>query len=134
MSVNTNNNLYISEIFNQQRQYKSLMKTSRLCFNTFVAASLLFAVTSCSRVAHISTSAAGHAITIEIEGNHSLDAQTDRAVIASQFGRITVESSRVQLGEGPWTKIPTDVPMLVGISKHKRWVKAGGVSIKETSS
>ncbi|HEX3989197.1 MAG TPA: hypothetical protein VHZ30_07180 [Verrucomicrobiae bacterium] len=110
------------------------MKTSRWFFNTVVAAVLLFAVASCSRVTHISTRAAGHDIAIEIEGNHSLDAQTDRAVIASQFGKITVESSRVQLGEGPWTKIPTDVPMLVGISKHKQWVKAGAVSIKETSS
>jgi hypothetical protein len=110
------------------------MKTSRWFFNTVVAATLLFAVTSCSRVTHISTRAAGHDITIEIQGNHSLDAQKDRAVIASQFGKITVESSRVQLGEGPWTKIPVDVPMLVGISKHTRWVKAGGVSIKETSS
>jgi hypothetical protein len=110
------------------------MKTSRWFLSTIVPAGLLFAVTSCSPVDHISTRAAGHSITIEIEGNHSLDAQTDRAVIASQFGRITVESSRVQLGEGPWTKIPVDVPMLVGISKHRRWVKAGGVSIKETSS
>lgn len=110
------------------------MKTSRWFFNTVAALALLFATASCSPVDHISTRAAGHAITIEIEGNHSLDAQTDRAVIASQFGRITVESSRVRLGEGPWNKIPVDVPMLVGISKHKRWVKAGAVSIQETSS
>ena len=54
-------------------------------------------------------------------------------MIVGEFGKITVEPARVQLGDGPWTKIPEDVPMIVGIVKHKRWVTAGGVRIKETS-
>ncbi len=94
---------------------------------------LFIALAGCKNSTRISTHAAGHEITVQIEGNHSLETLTDRAVITGEFGKITVERARVQLGDGPWNKIPEAVPMTVGILKHKSWVTAGGVSIKETS-
>ena len=111
----------------------SPMKTSLALVPMLVSAVLLLSLPACTPSTRIATHAAGHAITIDIEGHHSLETGTNRAVIVGEFGKITVEPARVQLGDGPWTKIPEDVPMIVGIVKHKRWVTAGGLRIKETS-
>lgn len=109
------------------------MKTSSFIFRTLPVAALLVALTACGKFNHIATNAAGHIISVEIEGDPSIDSQTDRAVISCQFGKITIESARVRLEDGPWTTIPQEVPVTVGIARHKRWVTAGSVSIKETS-
>ncbi len=106
------------------------MKLSRSLLNALSAVAFLLTLTACRRSAHVSTHSAGHEISAEIEGNHSVDNQTNRAVFTSEFGTITVESNRVRLGEGPWTKIPEAVPLDLGISKHKRWVTADGVSVR----
>lgn len=94
---------------------------------------LVLALTACHKTTRISTRAAGHRITVEIEGRHSLDTGTNQALIVGEFGKITVEPARVQLGDGPWTRIPEAVPIFMGIVKHKSWVTAGGVSIKESA-
>jgi hypothetical protein len=109
------------------------MKTSSFIFRTLPVAALLLALTACSKFTHIATNAAGHSISAEIEGDHSIDSQTNRAVISCQFGKITIERARVRLEDGPWTAIPQEVPVTVGIARHKRWVTAGSVAIKETS-
>lgn len=93
----------------------------------------LLLLPGCSRPTLIHTQAAGHSITAEVEGSHSLESQASRAVLTGEFGRITVEPARVQLGDGPWTRIPEGVPVKMGVAKHKRWVVAGGVAVKETS-
>lgn len=109
------------------------MKTFKALVGILATATLLMALPACRQSSRISTQAAGHDITAEIEGRHSLETGTNRAVLVGDFGKITVEPDRVQLGDGPWTRIPEAVPMIVGITKHKRWVTAGGVSITETS-
>lgn len=109
------------------------MKSFNALVGILATAALLVALPACRKSNRISTHAAGHPITVEIEGRHSLEAGTNRAVLVGDFGKITVEPDRVQLGDGHWTKIPEAVPMIVGISKDKRWVTAGGVSITETS-
>ena len=109
------------------------MKTWSRTFRSLSALSLLLVLTGCDRSTRISTNAAGHAISAEIVGTHSIDSKTDRAVIDGEFGQITVERARVRLKDGPWTKIPENVPVTVGIARHTRWVTAGGVSIKEST-
>lgn len=96
------------------------------------AVALLLGLTACSRSTRIRTNAAGHAITAELEGDHSIDTASDRAVINSQYGRVTVERTRVQIGDQPWTTIPEGVAVKVGISKHKRWISTGSITVKET--
>jgi hypothetical protein len=102
-------------------------------FRTVLMLTLLLALSGCHKSTNISTNGAGHAISAVLEGAHSIDTREDRALIAGDFGKITIESARVRLGDGPWTKIPEQVPISVGIFKHKRWVTAGRVSVKETN-
>ena len=109
------------------------MKIPSTLSRTVLILTLLLALTACSKSTRVSTNAAGHEISAALEGDLSIDSQTDRALIASEFGKIIVEAARVRLGDGPWTKIPERVPVSVGIAKHKRWVTAGGVSIKEST-
>jgi hypothetical protein len=108
------------------------MKTFPL-HRTVLAVALLLALGACSRSNHVSTKAAGHDITATLDGTHAINTQPDRAVITGEYGKITIEAARLQIGDGPWTKIPEAVPVSLGISKHKRWVTAGGVSVKESS-
>ena len=134
MKVNIQFRQTPSNMYSQAHRFTNFMnKSPALLFRVLAAATLLSGLTACTRSTRISTRGAGHDISAEIEGNHSIDSQTNRAVIASEFGRITVEPARVQFGGGPWTRIPEGVPMMAGIFKHKRWVTAGGVSVKETS-
>ena len=109
------------------------MKTSSIIFRAIPVAALLLALTACSKSTHIATNAAGHPILAEIEGDHSIDCQSNRAVISCQFGKITIERARVRFEDGPWMTIPQALPVTVGIARHKRWVTAGSVAIKETS-
>jgi hypothetical protein len=109
------------------------MKLSPSLVPTLSAVTLLLALTACRESTYVSTRSAGHDISAQIEGDHSVDSETNRAIFTSEFGRITVEVTRVQLGDGPWTTIPEGVPLDLGISKHKRWVTADRVSVKESS-
>ncbi len=110
----------------------AFMKSFDQLFRAVRVTILLLGLSACRPSTQISTQAAGHAITANLEGSHSLDTQPDRVVITGEFGKITVEPARVRLGDGPWTKIHEQVPIEVGIAKHKRWITAGGVRIKET--
>ena len=109
------------------------MKISVTFLRTVTLLALLLALSACAKSSKITTKAAGHAITATLEGTHSINTEGDRAVITSEFGKVTIEAARMQIGDSPWTKIPEQVPVSLGISKHKRWVTAGGVSVKESS-
>lgn len=88
-------------------------------------------LTGCDRGARVELHAAGHPITVRVAGNHSIDTKPTGAEVRSQYGTIRIERSRVQLDGLNWTAIPEDVPVHVGISKHKQWVTAGRVTIKQ---
>jgi len=131
--MSMNKERFISDLHYQQHGLLYFMKTCSFIFRTIPVAALLLALTACSKSTHISTNAAGHAISADIVGDHSIDSQADQAVISSEFGKVTIERARVRLEDGPWTTIPEGLPVVVGISRHKRWVTAGPVSIKETT-
>lgn len=109
------------------------MKRSLVLHRSILAVALLLTLSACTKSTKLTTKAGGHAITATLEGTHSINTEGDRAVIASEFGKVTIEAARMQIGDSPWTKIPEQVPVSLGISKHRRWVTAGGVSVKETS-
>jgi hypothetical protein len=100
---------------------------------TVLAVMLLLPLTACTKSTKVSTKAAGHAITATLEGSHAINTEGDRAVITGEFGSVTIEAARMRMGDGAWTKIPEGMPVALGISKHKRWVTVGGVSVKESS-
>lgn len=109
------------------------MKRSPVLNRAVLAITLLLTLTACTKSTKVSTKAAGHVITASLEGSHAINTEGDRAVITSEFGKVTIEAARMQIGDGNWTKIPEGVPVALGISKHKRWVTVGGVSVKESS-
>lgn len=93
---------------------------------------LMLASTGCTKSTHITTKAGGHQIRAEIVGNHSIDSQPDRGTISSQFGKITIERTRVKFDDAPWTTIPEAAPVKVSISRGKLSLAAGSVTIKRT--
>jgi hypothetical protein len=101
-------------------------------FAAFVV--LVLAAAGCAKSTHIATRMAGHQITAIIQGNHSIESEGPQGMISSQFGKITVERSRVRLDDDGWTKIPEDVPLEVTISRGKIHVTAGSVRITRTTS
>jgi hypothetical protein len=109
------------------------MKNSSFKLGTLSVVGALFALTGCHKSTQIVTSAAGHPITAMVEGTHSVDTQPTGAVIRSEFGKVTIERTRVQLDSVRWTTIPQHVPVRVSISSHKQWLSAGPVTITQTS-
>ena len=96
---------------------------------TIAATTLLaFVVAGCSKGTHVTTKAAGHEIHAVVSGTHAVDSTADSAVISSEFGAITIERSRLKLGNNKWTKIPEDAEVEVRISKGKLWASAGNVT------
>jgi len=95
-------------------------------------ASVLLAVSGCGHSSFIDTTGGGHQIRAVIAGNHSINSQPGRATIVSAFGTVTVERSRVQIGGGPWNRIPEAVPVELKISKGKIALTAGSVTITQT--
>jgi hypothetical protein len=93
---------------------------------------LLFA--GCTETTSITTHAAGHEITADIEGTPSVENEPTRAVIGGPFGTVTIERERVRLDDLQWTTIQADVPVWVSIRRHKVRVKAGRVTIARTTS
>ena len=93
---------------------------------------LLLGLTSCTKSTHVSTNAAGHQITAEIVGSHSIDSHPDRGTISSPFGKITIEPTRVKFDEESWNAIAEGVPIEVRISRGKLWLAAGSLSMKRT--
>lgn len=110
-----------------------LVKRSSLIPAQLIVLSLLLLLTGCHRSVRIALHSAGHSITVFVEGDHSIDTSPTGAVIRTQYGDVSVERSRVKLNELDWVAIPADVPVSVGISKHKRWLKAESVTIRQTS-
>jgi hypothetical protein len=95
----------------------------------FILASTL---TGCREAEHVIFNGVGHEISADIEGTHSIDAQLTQAVISSQFGKVTVERSRVRVDESQWVAIREDVPVTVRLFEHKLTINAGRVSIART--
>lgn len=91
--------------------------------------------TACTRSPEISTSAAGHAITADITGHRTkVEALPERGVLGSEFGQVTIERSRMRVGEQAWVKIQENVPVTVTIRRGKIALQAGRVGVAQTVS
>ena len=101
-----------------------------------VATVVLFAVLvgACSPVSKIALRAAGHEITAEIEGKQSVESLPTHAIVGSEFGKVTIEETRVRVEGLNWTQIPAGVPVKVSIKRGKLQVVAGSVRIGRTIS
>lgn len=112
--------------------------SSRSFVRRLAAAALplaLLAMTACTRTPTISTLAAGHAITADIDGNSTkVEALPERGVLSSEFGQVTIERARMRVGELAWVKIAEDVPVNVTIHRGKIALNAGRVSVAQTVS
>jgi hypothetical protein len=93
---------------------------------------LMLALAGCGKSTQITTHAAGHPISIVVEGDPSIDSQAEIGVISSRFGKVRIEPARVQLDDGGWTTIPEEVPVVVSISRRTLLVAAGSVTINRT--
>ena len=97
-----------------------------------LALTLGWSVTACTNARHVILNAVGHEIRADIEGTHSIDEQPTHAIISGQFGKVTIERSRVRVEGLEWVAISENAPVAVRIVKHKLTVRAGGVSIART--
>ncbi|MGH7967387.1 MAG: hypothetical protein ACREIC_01535 [Limisphaerales bacterium] len=88
----------------------------------------------CHRSTSISLHSAGHPISVLVEGNHSIDTEATGAVIRTEHGSIWIERTRATLDGSHWIRIPEGVAVRVGISRHKEWLTAGNVSVRQTST
>jgi len=108
------------------------MKKSSPTLTSLALGALLLALSGCDRSLDFVADAAGHAISARIKGPHSVEAEADRAVIASSHGKVTIERARVSLSEGQWTAIPEGVPVVLEMVQSKVQIKAGNVTITQT--
>lgn len=102
-------------------------------FLTLLACVATAALTGCDRTTRITTRGAGHDIVADLAGIHSIDTANGRAVISSEFGKVTVERARIQIGHAPWAQIPEGARVLVRIVRHKTKVQAKAVTIEQSS-
>lgn len=93
---------------------------------------LMTGIAGCTKTNRITTNAAGHPISARIQGTHSIDTQGDRGVIASEFGKVTIERTRMQVNDSPWTKIPEGVSIEVTLSKGHLSVTTGSITVSHT--
>lgn len=98
-----------------------------------MAVGLLLLLAGCGRSTRVVLHAAGHPIEALIDSNHSIETEPTRAVIRSDYGTISIERSQVTLDGLHWIAIPEDVLVRVGVSKHKQWLTAGKVTIRQIS-
>ena len=92
----------------------------------FVALSIsVVGLLGCAEAKHVSTQAAGHSVNISVIGQYSVEVSDNRGLIASEFGRVTIEPQRVRLNDSSWTAILEKVPVEVRISRGKLSVAAG---------
>jgi len=84
-------------------------------------AALLLAQTACNvkSQTHLTTTAAGHSITADIDGVASLENNETNTVITTKFGSIVIDRSYVSLGSQKWTDIPEGVPITLNFSENK---------------
>ncbi len=101
---------------------------------TLLACVVLFAAgpTACRKTTHVSTSAAGHAVTLEIVGPHSVTNEPSRASIQSVEGTVVIEATRMRLNEANWTEIQAGVPIDIRIRPGNVVLKAGNVTVKHS--
>jgi hypothetical protein len=92
------------------------------------AALLAFSLVGCRPGNSVSFEAAGHSVSASIRGKHVLKTTPDRAVLEGDFGRVTIERSRVQVDDGQWVKIPTDTSIRLEASPRKIQLAAGNVT------
>lgn len=95
---------------------------------------MLFSLGACAKSNHISTNAAGHAITAIISGEHSIESHEDYGVISSPYGTVTIEPARMKLDGASWTAIPARIPMEVRISRGRVSLTAGNVTVERTQN
>jgi hypothetical protein len=113
--------------------FPGLLTSFRFTLVVLLAA-FVAAGTGCHGTKQVVTMAAGHTITAEIAGNHSIEAEPTHAVVKGQFGQVTVERERIRIDANEWVAIAADVPVAVSIQRHKLRVSAGRVTVERTMS
>ena len=98
-----------------------------------VLALLMAGMVGCSNSTRITTHAAGHPISARIQGRHSIDTQDDRGVIVSDYGKVTIERTRIQVNDSPWTKIPEGAAIQLTFSKGFVSVTTGSITVSHTT-
>lgn len=94
---------------------------------------LLLALAGCDRTPDLVTQAAGHSISARIKGPHSVETETDHAVISGPYGKVTIERAQVKVNGGRWTAIPEGVPVILEMARSKLHIKAGNVTISHST-
>lgn len=89
-------------------------------------------IVGCTKATRITTNAAGHPVTARIEGSHSIDTQGERGVIVGEYGKVTIERTRMQLNDSPWTKIPENASLELVLSKHKISATTGSITVSHS--
>ena len=91
------------------------------------------ALVGCTRAPQVSTQAAGHAITARIKGDATkVESRPDSARLASEFGEVTVERTRMRIDGASWVKIAEGAPVTVSIERGRISVEAGTVRVNRT--
>lgn len=94
---------------------------------------VLSTLAACTRTPPFSSHAAGHATTAWIKGaGAKLENRVDVAVLASEYGQVTIEPARVRIEGSAWVTIPEGAPVTVRIERGRISVKAGHVSVGQT--
>lgn len=109
------------------------MKRSMPALVTLTLAAFLAALSGCDHPPDLVTEAGGHAISARIRGPHSVETEADRAVISGSLGTVTIEGARVRLNAGQWVAIPEGVPVVLEMARTKLRLKAGNVTISQST-
>jgi hypothetical protein len=105
---------------------------SKIGLGSFLVAALL-TLPACDHPSNVTTQAAGHAVHARITGAYAIDAQTNRAVISNDYGRVTIHANQVQLDNNPPASIPPGVPVTLAMSRNSMKIIAGSLTISQSS-
>lgn len=116
-------------------RFHTLLVAARSTAATSLVALASLTVSGCNREKPISTEGAGHRITAKLEGQlKKVESRTDDAVVASEFGHVTIERNRVRIDGEPWVGIADGSAVSITIERGRTSVQAGNVSIRRSVS
>ncbi len=108
-------------------------RSFRLAARFIALALLATGIVGCTKTNRITTNVAGHPISARIQGSHSIDTEGDWGVIASEFGKVTIERNRMQVNDSTWTKIPEGASIELTLSKGHLSVTTGSITVSHST-
>jgi len=100
--------------------------------SSIAAALMISAMTGCREAQRIAINAAGHPITLEIVGDHSIEGHAERGTIQSRHGAVVIEPTRMRMEDGKWTAIEAGIPVKIRMAPGRVVMAAGRVSVERT--